>query len=1308
MKEILQALSADISECMLADRRGLERRLRTVERRRRAGRDCDQALASLRADTAASKHRAANRRAALPVPDFPATLPVAERADQIAAAIAAHPVVVLCGETGSGKTTQLPKICLALGRGAYGLIGHTQPRRIAARSVAARIASELGTRMGDVVGYKIRFRDHVNPGTHVKVMTDGILLAEIQADRLLAQYDTLIIDEAHERSLNIDFLLGYLARLLPERPELRLIITSATIDPQRFARHFGDAPVIEVSGRTYPVEVRYRPLAAEEDGDSDRDMQQAILDAVDELSREGPGDMLVFLSGEREIRETAESLRKHHPRGTEILPLYARLGADEQNRVFQHHGGRRIVLTTNVAETSLTVPGIRYVVDTGFARLSRYSYRTKVQRLPVERISQASANQRKGRCGRIGPGVCIRLYAEEDFLQRPAFTDPEILRTNLASVILQMTTQRLGDIAHFPFIDPPDPRLIKDGYRLLEELGAMKDGRITPVGERLARLPVDPRIGRMVIAAKDLDCLHEVLIIASALSIQDPRERPYDRQQKADAAHEPFVDESSDFLTLLKLWDFYGEKRRHLSRNQTRKLCRQHFLSWTRMEEWRDVHSQLTSQARDMGMTPNREPAGYAAIHQALLTGLVANIGFRTGDHEYTGARGTKFTLFPGSRAGRKRPKWIMAAELIETTRLYGHITARVEPAWIERLAAHLLRRSFSEPHWEKRRACVMALEKSTLYGLTLHTGRRVHYGPIDPVLARELFIRHALVGFDFETEAPFFAHNRRLVEEIESLEHRTRRHDIMVESGDLYRFYDDRIPAGVYSGRRFEHWRLTAEGNNPGLLFLAREDLMRHDARSVTRAQFPPTMTTGSLDLQLTYHFEPGHPEDGVTLTVPLPALNGLDPHRFEWLVPGLLAEKITSMIKTLPKSLRRNFVPVPAFAAACMDALQPGTAPLREALAAQLRRMTGVEIPPDILQGAGLPEHCLMNFRVVDEAGRTVGMGRDLEQLQAQFRNNARQSFSRGSPWGLERAGLTDWGFGTLPESVTGVIGGITITGYPALDDREDSVAVEVFDTADEAARAHPAGLRRLFMLRLSSRVKYLCRHLPGLQRLCLLYMPFGGCAALQQDLLTAIFDRAFLRDQAPVRSREAFEARLGKGGPTLVKTANDLSGLVKTILETRHEIEQSLKGLRTAAHQETAKDIRGQLEHLVYAGFIVRTPERWLVELPRYLQAILIRLEKLGYAPERDRRHAAEIAPHWRRLLARDHRPVRQRPPNPELETYRWMIEEMRVSLFAQQLGTLFPVSLQRLQRQWERISTDDPSRAAAGMRKPQHGN
>lgn len=1283
---VLNRLRAEIDGCMQADRHRLRQRLTRLRP------DDAEGVARVEAEIAKSRAQCEARRHRMPTPTYP-DLPVSERREEIIAAIQGHQVVVVAGETGSGKTTQLPKLCLEAGRGISGLIGHTQPRRIAARSVAARIAEELQTPLGQHVGYKVRFSDHTRPESYIKLMTDGILLAESQGDRFLNQYDTLIIDEAHERSLNIDFLLGYLKQLLPKRPDLKLIITSATIDTARFSHHFNNAPIIEVSGRAYPVEVRYRPLLSEDEEEQDRDLQQGILEAVDELAREEQGDVLIFLPGEREIREANESLRKHHPPQTEILPLYARLSATEQNRVFQPHKGRRIVLATNVAETSLTVPGIRYVIDPGLARISRYSPRTKVQRLPIEKISRASANQRAGRCGRVGPGICIRLYDEPDFNTRQEFTDPEIKRSNLAAVILQMKALRLGDVEDFPFVEAPDSRMIGDGYKLLEELGAVdRQQRLTETGRQLSRLPLDPRVARMVLAAKTENALEEVMIIASALSVQEPRERPHDKQQAADEKHKVFADEQSDFLAYLNLWRAYHNQSQHLSNNKLRRWCKDNFVSYLRMREWHNVHVQIKAMVTELGWRPNEQPAEYVAIHKALLAGLLGNVALRseTKDQEYDGARGIKLHLFPGSSLAKKKPKWIMAAELVETTRLFARTAAKIEPEWIEQVAGGLCKRSWFDPHWEKKPAAVMAYERLTLYGLVINPKRKVHYGRIDPIAAREIFMRNALVAGDFYTQAPFFRHNADLIAEIESLEAKSRRRDVLVDDEALYQFYDARIPVDVCDGRSFEHWRKQAEQQNKQLLYLTREDLMLHGAAGVTEAQFPDAMYIDGMALPLSYHFAPGSEDDGVTLTIPLPALNLLTPQRFEWLVPGLLHEKICQLLKSLPKSLRRNFVPVPNFAEACVNALAPGDASLFDALQQQLLRMSGIKITAADWDLTKLAPHMHMNFRVVDEQGKMLVQGRDLLQLQRQLKDQAQQSFAAVPVWDGERAGVTAWNFGDLPEVIDFERNGVRMRGYPALCDQADGLAIKLFDTQTQAERETRRALRVLIVMQIPDKIKYLGKNLPGLQQMCLHYAPVGRCGDLQQDLLGCAVDQAFLSDQPLPRTQAAFDACLERGRQRLMQVANEVCTMVGATLAEQHQLNKRLKGNVPPMALPAMADIQEQLKYLLYPGFIHHTAMEWLREYPRYLKAINLRLEKLPVAASRDRQHMLEIKPLWQKYLERKARHEKQGIVDPELEKYRWMIEELRVSLFAQELGTKMPVSVKRLEKCLAQVS------------------
>jgi len=1286
---------------MLLERRILRKRLLGLQRRSKDGKPIDRGLAELGRAIEASQQRLAARRAAMPIPEYPEELPVSARRVAIAAAIEEHQVVVVAGETGSGKTTQLPKICLELGRGVIGMIGHTQPRRIAARSVATRIAEELHCELGQAVGYKVRFTERTGENSYIKLMTDGILLAEIQSDPLLERYDTIIIDEAHERSLNIDFLLGYLRQMLPKRPDLKLIITSATINTESFANFFDGAPVVEVSGRTYPVETRYRPLLDEE-AKKEADPIRGILDAVDEVGRLDPlGDILVFLPGERDIRETAEALGKHRMRETEVIPLFSRLSATEQDRVFKPHGGRRIVLATNVAETSLTVPGIRFVIDTGYARISRYSHRTKVQRLPIEPVSRASANQRTGRCGRVSAGVCIRLYSEEDFLARPEFTDPEIRRTNLASVILQMMLLGLGDIENFPFLDAPDKRFISDGFRLLHELGAVDErNRITEDGRRLARLPVDPRVGRMLLAAEREGSLHEVLIIASALTIQDPRERPLEVQQAADEKHRRFQDEKSDFLAYLNLWDYYHEQARHLSNSKLRKQCRSEFLSYLRMREWHDIHGQLLSQLREMGLKPNKAEAQYDAIHRALLAGLLGNIAFKDEREqkgpqkkrkpmvEYLGARNIKLAIFPGSSLAKRTPKWIMAAELVETSRLFARDVAAIDPAWLEGLARHLVKRTYLEPHWEKRPAQVSAFEQVTLYGLLIVPRRRVNYGPIDPNLSRELFIRHALVEGEYRTDAPFFTHNRELLDEVALLEAKSRRRDILVDEEALYAFYDERLPAEIYSGKAFEKWRKQAERDNPRLLYLDRESLMQHEAAGITGKRFPEHFDYNGLPLPLDYHFEPGHPADGVTVQVPLGMLSQLNSAPFDWLVPGLLKDKLIAMIKAMPKAQRRNFVPAVNYAEAALEAMVPGKGGLREAFSLQLQRITGIRLAPESWDMETLPPHLLMNFRVVDEQGKLLGEGRDLTLLQKQMAGEVRESLqtTTGTPW--EREGLTVWEIGELPEAVEVEQHGLKLMAFPALSDEGETVALRLFESREAADAAHRQGVSRLFVLENRDKIKYLQKNLPDSKTLCLHYVSLGKCEELVESIIKASVAAALFAGRPLPRTQQQYQALAQHARTELVDTANRFASLVGETLGSYHRIQKQLKGAVQPQWLNSLADIREQLQHMLAPGFVAAIRIEWLEHLPRYMQAIERRLEKLRTDPERDRRLLLEFQPLWQRYWARceDEGSCH----GSEMLRFRWLLEELRVSLFAQELKTIETVSVPRLEKLWKQLA------------------
>ncbi|HYR37243.1 MAG TPA: ATP-dependent RNA helicase HrpA [Burkholderiales bacterium] len=1204
---------------------------------------------------------------------FDAALPINARREEICAAVERHSVVIVCGETGSGKTTQLPKMLLDMGRGKTGRIGHTQPRRIAARSVAARIAEELGTELGGLVGCKVRFHDQVGARTAVKVMTDGILLAETQGDRELREYGSIILDEAHERSLNIDFLLGYVKRLVGRRPELRVVVTSATIDAERFSRHFDGAPVIEVSGRLYPVEQRYRPVGGDTE-DTTRDEEEAALaDSVDELCSEGPGDVLVFLPGEREIRDAADILRRRGPRNVEILPLYARLSAADQDRVFKPSGARRVVLATNVAETSLTVPRIRYVVDTGLARVKRYSYRQKVEMLRVEPISQAAARQRAGRCGRVANGVCIRLYSEEDFAKRPAFTDPEVLRSSLASVILRAKSLGLGEVADFPFIDPPSPRAIADGYALLGELGGVDDrNELTAVGAELARLPLDPRIARMLVAARDERCLTQVRVIAAALSVQDPRERPLDKAAAADERHARFADERSDFLSFLKLAQLFEHKME--------KACRENFLSIPRMREWRDVTAQLGRTLHELGweessVHPER-PEGYRAIHRALLAGLLGNVGTRDdAEGSYTGARGIKFWIHPGSWV-KKPGRWVAAAELVETTRLFARTVAAIEPRWLEEIGGHLIKREHYEPQWDARRGEVITLERGSLYGLPVYTNRRVGYGPIDPQAAREIFIRSGLVHGELETRAPFLAHNRRLVAEIERLEHKSRRPDILVDEELIHAFYAERIPAHLYSAAAFEQWRVRAERDDKRLLHLSREDLMRHEAAGITTDNFPAALALGPNRFALEYHFEPRSPRDGVTMIVPLALLNQVPLHRTEWLVPGLLKEKVRTLAKGIPQRLRHKLGTLDDFADAFTSGVEPSDTPLASALARYIRSESNVDVPLDAFRPDSVPPHLRMNFRVVDDSGRQRAMGRDLAEIKRELGEEAKTVLQQEAPLD-EGTRYSGWTMGELPEIMEIERGGQTLVGYPALVDAGDAVTLQVFESPEKAREAHAEGVRRLLAIAFRDRIRDLERSLGKDITL----------APLKADVVRAALDRVFLSDSLPM-SQDDFARRVDEGKSRFTLIAQEIARSAAQIQAERAALEKRLAGAEKAFPHAVA-DIRAQLARLLAPGWLTGTPWERLQHLPRYLKAAGLRLEKVRADPQRDQRLAAALAaleqPYRRELGARR----RNGAVSPDLDQFGWLIEELRVSLFAQELRTPVPVSLKRLAKLWQSV-------------------
>ncbi|MGQ7246887.1 ATP-dependent RNA helicase HrpA [Halomonas sp. V046] len=1329
---------------MLRDRPTLAKRVAGLVRRARDGKPVDRGLKELQGQVHRSFDLAERRRGSRVHLEYPEALPVAARRDDILKALESHQVVVVAGETGSGKTTQLPKLCLEMGLGRRGLIGHTQPRRLAARSVASRLAEEMQVSLGEQVGYQVRFSDQTNDTTLVKLMTDGILLAETRHDPDLRRYDTLIIDEAHERSLNIDFLLGYLKRLLDRRDDLKVIITSATIDVERFSQHFAlagsdgerrPAPVVEVSGRTYPVDVRYRPLMREAEDEDDRTLSEGILHAVEEIEsieREkrwfhGPRDILVFLPGEREIRETADVLRRADLKSTEILPLYARLSNAEQNRVFASHSGRRIVLSTNVAETSLTVPGIRYVIDPGLVRISRYSYRAKIQRLPVEAISQASANQRKGRCGRVAEGVCIRLYDEDDYLSRPEFTDPEIRRTNLASVILSMLSLKLGDIEAFPFVDPPDSRFVTDGFRLLYELGAVDDAsRITASGRRLARMPIDPRLARMVLAGEEFGALREVLIVVSALAVQDPRDRPADKREAADQAHRRWQDPDSDFVALLNLWHGFEAARDELSGNRIRRWCRDHYLNYVRLREWHDTFRQLRQVLRDMDIEvpppapreEGAEPSAFGAtlsasgattggqqgkhegdadrearrkstalLHQALLTGLLSHLGTLTENREYLGARNRKFMVHPASGLSKKSPKWLMAVELVETSRLFARTAARIDPQWIEPLAGHLVKRAYSEPHWEMKRAQVVAFEQVTLFGLPIVTRRKVHYGPIAPQESRELFIRRALVEGEFRTRGEFFAHNRALVDEVVDLEDRARRRDILVDEEALFDFYDARVPDGIINGKGFEAWRRKAEQDDPTLLQFDRQALLARGTEDVTGNQYPDELHLGGVRFPLAYHFAPGADDDGVTMTVPAAMLPQLSAARLEWLVPGLLRDKCIALLKSLPKPIRRQVVPIPDWVDAALDALVPGEGGLTEALGEFLRIKTGVRLHPDDWRLDQLEPHLIMNLKVVDHDGKVLGQGRDPRELERRFEAAAGEG-ARALARSVEQAdSVEDFPREALAESRVTTQAGIRVEAYPALVADGGALRLELFDHPDKAREGHRGGVVKAAMVRLPDQVKAIER-LKGLSTCALLFAKVGSKRSLTDDVVKAVFTQVVAVDPLP-RSSDALSERLEAVAGELLPHAEALTDVLKRALEGHLAVTKALKGNLSLSLALVYSDLKAQMQRLVHPGFVTEAGQ-WLQAYPRYMEAALVRLEKAPRERMRDQMHMQTVQHLEARLAARREAERRGGVEDPALVEFGWWIEELRVSLFAQQLGTAMPVSEKRLEKRWAELT------------------
>ena len=1287
-------LFAALNECMLKDRFRLSKRIKGAQRISQEAPRL-KAFDHIALDIAKSMQQRIMRKNNTPKIDFPEALPVSQMKKEIAEAILSHQVLILAGETGSGKTTQLPKICMALGLGVSGFIGHTQPRRLAARTVATRIAQEMNTELGNLVGYKVRFNDKVSENSRVKLMTDGILLAEIQHDRYLNQYDCIIIDEAHERSLNIDFILGYLKKLLPKRPDLKVIITSATIDPERFSAHFENAPIIGVSGRTFPVEVRYR-AALDKEEETEPDPLQGIFDAVDELQEEKAGDILIFMSGEREIRDTADALKKRHLRDTEIVPLYARLSSSEQNRAFQSHTGRRIVLATNVAETSVTVPGIKYVIDPGTARISRYSYRTKVQRLPIEPISQASANQRKGRCGRLSDGICIRLYSEDDFLSRPEFTDPEIFRTNLASVILQMTAIGLGDIAAFPFVQAPDSRHISDGVRLLEELGAMKEGEkgapksLTERGYALSKLPTDPRLGRMVLEGAKMGALEEMMIIASALSIQDPRERPLEKQFASDEKHRRFLDKTSDFVSYINLWNYLVEQQKSLSANQFRKQCKSDYLNYLRVREWQDVHFQIRQVVRELGYKINQEPADYLCVHVSLLAGLLSHIGLKDLEkNEYQGARNARFSLFPGSGIFKKQPKWVIVAELVETSKLWGRVAAKIEPEWIEPLCPHLIKRTYSEPHWEKKQEAVMAYEKVMLYGIAIVAKRKVNYSLIDPALCREIFIRSALVEGEWTSKHAFYHQNQTLLNEVEELEHKSRRRNILVDDETLYAFYDQRIHHSIVSGRDFNSWWKETSKTEPDKLHFEKAMLLAKDASHITELDYPNFWHQGNLKLKLSYQFDPQNHQDGVTVHLPLPILNQVQAEGFDWQIPGLREELVVALIKSLPKPLRRHFVPAPNYASAFLQRVTVMEMPLLDALEKEFKRMTGVSIQRDDWRVDTLPEHLKITYRVVGDKNITLNESHDLHGLKETLKEKIQETLSQVADDDTEQQGLTTWSFGALRKVYEQKRAGFEVKAFPAIVDNKDSVGIKLFETEEEQQQAMKQGERRLVLLNVPSPIKYLHEHLPNKSKLGLYFNAYGRVLDLIDDCIACGVDFLIESKGGVVWEPQKFEALKDGVRGELGDCVLEIAKQVERILTTAFNINKKLKGKIDFTVAFALSDIKAQMAGLIYKGFATESGFARLPDIERYLFAIERRLEKLPIDPNKDRLHMIKLEAvtlDYKALINRFQRG--QKMPG-EVKEIRWMIEELRVSYFAQQLGTPYPISDKRIQNAIARV-------------------
>ncbi|MDQ6969203.1 MAG: ATP-dependent RNA helicase HrpA [Mariprofundus sp.] len=1331
LKQIDQ-LSNTISLCMQAQQRSLRNRLRRMRTRCKQGKDIQPALTQLQLSVSESKQLLAERKAAVPAIHYPESLPVSQVRQRIAETIVDHQVVIVAGETGSGKTTQIPKICLQLGRGIKAMIGHTQPRRIAARSVATRIAEELGGRIGEAVAYKIRFSDQTRRNTHIKLMTDGILLAEIQHDALLWQYDTIIIDEAHERSLNIDFLLGYLKKILPKRPDLKLIITSATINTERFSQFFHGAPIIEVSGRSYPVDIEYRPAvqADKKDNQAEIDFHQSVIAVVDEAASHDPlGDILIFLPGEREIRDLSHALRQHHCADTEILPLYSRLSPAEQDKIFKTHRGRRIILATNVAETSLTVPGIRFVIDSGLARISRYSTQRKIQCLPIESISQASANQRAGRCGRVAAGICFRMYAADDFNNRPEHTDPEIRRTHLAKVILQMLSLDLGRIEDFTFMDAPEKRAIGDGYRLLEELQAIEAGgvgqprKLTAIGKSMVRLPLDPRLARMLIQADKERALHEVLIIVAALSVQDPRLRPAESQPQADAKHRLFVDDTSDFLSWLKLWNWYHEQVAQLSRAQLKKTCQQHYLAFMRLREWHDLHQQLLAVVGELQMKPNQQAADADSVHRSLLSGLLSQIALRHPEKGYLGARNLQLFLFPGSALAKKPPQWLMAASLLATTRVFARCAAAIDPAWLETLAAHLIKRQYSEPHWSAKAAQVVAIEKVSLYGLPIVTGRRIAYGSIDPDLSRQLFIRHALVQMEYHSHAEFFKYNRSLVHKLEKMEHKTRRKDLLIDEQARYDFFDARIAADICNGKSFEFWRKSAERQQPRLLFMSEALLLHEQASAVDAALFPNRMQVKQLNLKLSYHFDPSHQADGITVHVPLAALGQLENHAFEWLVPGMLVEKLIALIKGLPKSQRKHFVPAPDFARACADSMAFGQGSLLRAFSKQLQRMTGIAMTTRDWQLDKLPQHLLIAVSVYDEQGKSIARDTNLAVLQHRYgqqvrdvlqpkmvkkpgvradvradvrtdtrtnhRTDGQTDIQASDTLDIRRTGITRWDFGSLPTVIEQRQGRLLLQMFPALVDHRHSVAIDLFESRQAADQAMFDAVRRLFMLSLNSQIQYLRQHIPRQREISLLYAGLLHQSDLLDDMMINVFNSVFMIKPIP-RNQADFETSLQAHRADIVEQGTRLAGFIIDSLKAHADLQQKMIQIRAAALRPVLVDIQAQLDNLMADSFVRHTPYIWLQHLPRFLQAAELRLARAGPNLKQDQANSQLVQGLWQAYEHECKQRLQHGEDSQPLLAYRWRLEELRVSLFAQGLKTSVPVSVKRLEKFWQELT------------------